>query len=404
MKNGPLGLVLLLLFGAGLAFGLRLLAADPAPEEARHEKPDRAPRQEPGASAAPTVAPTEDPPEVFPAIASDCVDRNNEATRLLAEGDLPGAVALFRECVEEVPEQVIYRRNLCEALVRLARGVVDTEHDLESGIEHLDEALALEVERPDRDALESLLARWREQWAVSQDDLVEPSLYFEVAYDPDRDDLLYRVHEVMDLLDRAYVEMTEWFLVDPVRENGRKIRVTFYDSEEFDRVTGLGDWAGGVFDGTIRLAVDQLQHEEERWSRVARHELVHAFVRELGGDKVPGWLNEGLAQWLDYSSFGNSRRREQVDNAHARLRGHTLFPIERLAGSLASWEDKEEISRAYAQSLAMVAFIERYYGRDALLAMTARGREERGVETAFRERTGIELGTVLVDLELELSR
>lgn len=400
-NNAPLVFGLLLLFGAGGAFTYRYLAQEPVVPADPEEEP--APELV-EVLVSPEVAPTEDAPEVFPAIASDCLERNNEATRLLSAGELRAAVELFRACVEEVPGEEVYRRNLCEALIRLARYEVTEEYALEAGIAGLEEALALEVEREDRAGLERLLERWRQEWEISKDDLVEPSLYFQLVYDPKRDDLLYRAHEVMDLLDRAYVEMTEWFLVDPVRKHGRKIRVSFYDSEEFDRVTGLGHWAGGVYDGTIRLAVDALEREAERWSRVARHELVHAFVRELGGDSVPGWLNEGLAQWLDYSSFDNSRRTEQMRNARQRLRGQELFPFAALQGSLATWEDPDAIARAYAQSLSMVEYVSRQYGRDALIAMVTDAGTEAGVAGAFRRRTGVDLGVVLVDLELELLR
>ena len=37
------------------------------------------------------------------------------------------------------------------------------------------------------------------------------------------------------------------------RGRSRSIAVVFYRPEGFDAVTGLGDWAGGVFDGTIRV-------------------------------------------------------------------------------------------------------------------------------------------------------
>ena len=401
MRNSLVIFGFALALGAGMAFGDRYLQASPGEETAdgpgdpRAQRPALVPNR--SQSAGPEA-------QSFPAIAEDCITRNNEATSLLAAGELLAAVELFRICVEEDPEQVTYRRNLFEALARLARFAVETEHDLALGIECLTEAIALEVERPDRGDLELLLERWRREWEIASNDLVEPSLYFELAYDPDREDLLYRAQEVMDLLDRAYVEMTEWFLVDPVRKSGRKIRVTFYDNEEFDRVTGLGDWAGGVFDGTIRLAVNQLGVETERWSRVARHELVHAFIRELGGDHVPGWLNEGLAQWLDYSSFPNSRRSEQVKNARARLAGSELFSFTQLTGSLSTWQDRDAIARAYAESLSIVAFIDRYYGRDALIHMVARAREEGGIESAFRDRTGVDLSTILIDLGQELAR
>jgi hypothetical protein len=402
LKNGIAIFALTLAAGAGLAVGFRSLQGTEGGavvQERGNVRPTVGPEV-----ATVEVSDGGSSGEVFPAASDDCIERNNRATRLLADGQLREATELFRSCVEELPGHKTYVGNLCEALIRLSRFEVDQNYDLVRGIELLGEALALETEREDRAALGQLLERWKAEWDVSKDDLVESSLFFELIYDPSRDDLLYRSHEVLGLLDQAYVELTEWFLVDPVRTNNRKLRVSFYNGEEFDRITGLGDWAGGVFDGTIRLSVEVLDLESERWSRVARHELVHAFILALGGQDVPGWLNEGLAQWLDYSSFENSRRASQVSIAKERLSGGELFRFSDLQGSLASWTDQDAITRAYAQSLATVAFIDGYYGRDALLAMVEGSSEEGGVVAAFRNRTSVDLETVLVDLAGELSR
>src|SRR5690606_4471117 len=104
--------------------------------------------------------------------------------------------------------------------------------------------------------------------------------YFRVEYDGDREDLVQHVQQVLDFLEGggrygsgAYEDLRGFFRSDPVISAGEKIRVVLYDRAEFDHLTGLGDWAGGVFDGTIRIAVDDLDLERRRWERILRHEL-----------------------------------------------------------------------------------------------------------------------------------
>ena len=173
------------------------------------------------------------------------------------------------------------------------------------------------------------------------------------------------------------------------------MRVVFYDPEDFDRLTGLGDWAGGVFDGVVRLSVRDLS-EGTTWRSTLVHELVHAFLDAWCGASVPGWLNEGLAQRLE-------QKRTSPASLGALLE-HGLFPLERLSGSLASWQDPREIGLAYAQSLAFVEYLSTNYGDEALrrtLAGLARGE---AVGAGFEEFTHVALALAFDDWSRGLGR
>jgi len=332
------------------------------------------------------------------------IERNNDAHRMLEEGELEDAVELLEACHEALPERTVFRRNLAEALVRLARQEREIR-DLAPAITHLERAIALAPDRDDVETLRGHLERWRKEWEHARDHTTELSLYFQVSYDAARDDILENSQDAIRFLDAAYVEMTEWFLVDPVLHEGKpKLAVVLYDREQFDDITGLGEWAGGVFDGTIRVSVGHLTTEAEQWGRVLRHELVHAFVGEVAGTGVPGWLNEGLAQYLDASIHLNPHRTESVRRARESLRGKELFPLDELAGSLASWTDTEAIALAYAESLAVVDFIAREYGVEALRQMIEGCASDEGVEAAFLRWTGgVPLGEVLEMLQQDLA-
>ena len=168
--------------------------------------------------------------------------------------------------------------------------------------------------------------------------------------------------------------------------------------------TGLGDWAGGVFDGKIRVPVEDLR-SELRFARVKgvlRHETAHAFTHSIGGAKVPAWLNEGVAQWLEEPA----RRASDVGVARARLATAALFPLARLNGNLVGWEDRAEVARAYDQALAFVDHLSAQYGPDLVFSMIGACREG-GVEGAaahFKERTLVDLEAVLGDLADSLAR
>ena len=262
------------------------------------------------------------------------------------------------------------------------------------GIELLERAFEL---APDREGLEDRLGQWRREAEVEGGFWREGSASFELSYDGERAELLHESHRVLDTLEAAYGELREAFGRDPVVEaGGRRIRVVLYRRESFDRVTGLGDWAGGAFDGTIRVPVGDLEGKEAALTRVLRHELVHAFVQAVGGSGVPGWLNEGLAQWLEAPPAG------LVAVARSRLSKATLFGLEELGGNLASWKDAEAIHLAYAQSVALCDFIAYHYGERVLFRMVAGCAQDRTVQESFEASTGVPLAAVLEDLRADL--
>src|SRR5206468_3284909 len=132
----------------------------------------------------------------------------------------------------------------------------------------------------------------------------------ELSFDTDREDILHHSHEVLEYLEESYEDLVRWFGTDPFAK-GPRIRVVLYRRADFDRMTGLGDWAAGVFDGVVRVSLEDLA-AGQAWRAVLVHELVHAFVQSLGGPAVPGWLNEGLAQLLEHRPDAVPRLRERL--------------------------------------------------------------------------------------------
>ena len=387
MATAPMRLfttLLLLAGGLGAFFWLRMRDEDavvPVPEEQAQAVQQPSIRPSTGRQPLDELPVAEDAaPQTF-ARPSDrpprnWIEQNNEATRLLKAGELLRAVELLEGCHAAVPEEDAFRRNLAEACVRLARHEHDVEGELDAAVAHLERAIEVGHDRRDVQALRDLLERWRREADVGRDHWTDSSLYFELSYDAERADILSAAQEVLDHLERCYGDLRDWFGVDPVIEEGRpRLRVVLYGPGEFDRVTGLGDWAGGVFDGVVRVSVSDLQRERSSWERTLRHELVHAFVHEVGGNRVPGWLNEGLAQWLEASSGADRARR--VERARQRMGTQPPFPFSRLQGSLATWSDTDAIRRAYAQSLLLVHAIvtgANRGGEEALRRMVQAGR------------------------------
>ncbi|MBK7875675.1 MAG: hypothetical protein IPJ77_07980 [Planctomycetes bacterium] len=389
---------------AGLALlatgvGLWRAFAGPEPEPA----PTRvaAPRYEPDPNEPPRrrealgSLPKQAPKSAAGLVDAQWVETNRQGIQALEAGDTQKAAELFDACRVANPSEKVFAENQAEALARGASRALETGDPAarSKAIEALKRALEL---APARNDIEARL-RQAEKLAQSEQGLwTDTSEHFELAYDGERQDLLWSSYQITSELEAAYQDLGERFGRWPV-ENGRpRIRVVLYRRAGFLDATGIGHWAGGLYDGTIRVPVEELGREKRELARVLRHETVHAFVAEAGGRGVPGWLNEGLAQWLEQKDLGDQQRAIQA--ARAGLRGKTLLSLAELKKSLASLKDEETMHRAYQQSLAFVDHLERTYGERVLYEMVAGCTSGVACEATFRSRTAVELDVALADL------
>ena len=333
------------------------------------------------------------------ALRRQAVALNDQALVALESGDLERAIELLESCLAIDPEEAIFRRNLAETLARMAGQEYEqaTAGSIRRAIEWLERAVEL---APDRTALADRLTRWRTVEETEDGFWVESSEHFELAYDGSRDELLWSAGDLFEILEAAYLELGELFGRFPVEHGRPRIRVVLYRKSEFDGVTGLGHWAGGVFDGTVRVPVEDLGREKSILSAVLRHEVVHAFVRDVGGASVPAWLDEGLAQ--RFESPEHAHRSARTQRARRRLEGGELFPLERLREGIARWTNADEIRRAYDQSLALVARLESEYGERLPFEMIIACRDGASVEDTFATRTGVGLEVALETLREDL--
>lgn len=129
------------------------------------------------------------------------------------------------------------------------------------------------------------------------------------------------------------------------------ITVIFYSDQQFRDITGAPEWAGGGFDGQIRLPVRGALNSPQAFDRVLVHELTHAMLRQVAARNVPVWLNEGLAMLFE----GNDPAAVERSMVRARL----FIPLSNLRGSFSEL-NATEAALAYSESLfATSALLER---------------------------------------------
>lgn len=158
--------------------------------------------------------------------------------------------------------------------------------DLESAIKTYDEALAVE---PNHAQIKSRLESWRKEAALHGGFQQNLSPHFTVLFEGPAEQRL--AGAAIEALEKAYWRIGTSLLAYP----SGIITVVLYTDEQFRDITRSPQWAGGVFDGKIRVPMRGALNDPRQLEKVLAHEFTHALVRSLSPRGAPAWLDEGLA-------------------------------------------------------------------------------------------------------------
>jgi tetratricopeptide (TPR) repeat protein len=181
--------------------------------------------------------------------------------------------------------------------------------------------------------------------------------------------------ETLEVLQEACARMGALFDVYPAQP----VSVILYGARDFSEVTGAPDWAGGAYDGKIRVPVRGLGGMNDNLRRVLCHEYAHVLIHALTRGNLPRWLDEGLAQVTE--GEGGAAHLALLERARG---GVGTIPFSRLERSFQGLS-AAEAAAAYLQSRDFVSFLLDRYGWPRMLdLLQALGRDDR----AFAEAAG----------------
>ena len=243
--------------------------------------------------------------------------------------------------------------------------------DIRGAIQTYEQALA---HAPDHEVLTTRVAAWRNEAALHERFGQKLGDHFTVLFEGPAEAEL--AQKALDVLEAAYWRIGAALYTYPAEP----ISVVLYTREQFRDVTQSPDWAGGAYDGKIRVPVQGAMKNTREFERVLTHEFTHALVKSIAPRGVPQWLNEGLAMY-----FEGSDTSRQIAVAGGTTTKH---PLTRLEGSFAGM-DKEAAALAYTQSAAAVKLLMDEAGAPALVGvLTDLGRGLPFIE-AFERNTNI---------------
>jgi hypothetical protein len=160
------------------------------------------------------------------------------------------------------------------------------------------------------------------------------------------------------------------------------------DEQSFYELTGAPGWTNAMFyrgQIIIPLDGDLDAYEMDNLYRSLRHEYTHAVIHALSKGRCPGWLDEGIAQWIE-----GEENPALVPALRAWLRDRSPVTLNNLQGGFTVLQS-EVVPVAYAQSLFMAQELITDSGFDHIRAYLNNLALGESPSTSFQNAFGVTL-------------
>jgi Tfp pilus assembly protein PilF len=296
-------------------------------------------------------------------------------------GDIRSATAHYRRALTYAPDNIGLLLNLSYLLLR--------QSQYAEALECLERARRVDPQSPEvgkfmgwaysgQNKLDLAVAEWKRSLALRPDPEVEHALakaqrdqqaeadyregqspHFQVRYSGSAAPQTL-VRDILRTLEAEFGVIESALNYTPPEAVG----VVLYTDQAFMDITRAPSWVGALNDGRIRVPVQGLKEMNAELSRTLKHELTHSFITQKTGGRCPTWIQEGVAQWVEGASAGDSASWfvGNFDRTHQTISlGALEGPWMNLPGS--------DARAAYAWSLSVVEFIVKLGGPEDITRM-----------------------------------
>ena len=260
--------------------------------------------------------------------------------RLLLEGDFDPAGDLLqraRELQPDRPEVYLLLGELMYYRQRLDQAIEFWQRSLELSPAQRDLAERLALVRREKEVEEEM-----EPVSVANFEIRLPGGETDAGFD-----------RIQEYLLEAASEVGRDFHHYPART----IAVLLYPRREFERLRTTPEGTGGIYDGKIRLPIDDGGIHPEELKRILRHEYTHALLHDRFGKNVPLWLQEGLAQTQEARIYPLD-----LGPLESALEREDLIPWRNLDENIVAHQSIDRRRLAYLQSYSLAEFLVERYG------------------------------------------
>ncbi len=249
------------------------------------------------------------------------------------------AQTALQEMADRVPDNARIHAALGRLLYRCG--------NLSESFFHLQRSLEL---NPTDQELQKTLSRLERESSIESNSNTFTSVHFNLTC---QDSFSAEwAEDLLDLLEEAYSAVGDRLSFYPTQRS----QVLVMQTEEFRRVHDLPDWAGGLYDGKIRLPVPGCNTRPSALKGAVMHEYTHhvVFLRSAGNSPI--WLNEGLAQIFESDPDNSARFCELQSTLKAN------YNLEEIDALFKSNPGRQQAAALYQQALSASARLVNEHG------------------------------------------
>ncbi|MDP6964098.1 MAG: tetratricopeptide repeat protein [Planctomycetota bacterium] len=261
-------------------------------------------------------------------------------------------------------------------LIALMADISSIQGDVERAVVLMTQALN---QNPNNEFYANKLLQFETEAKVFVNYLSASTAHFESNFDAQNRSMVRNIDDLQQDLERAWSDISNHLGVS----NQRRIVVLWLAKEDYQ--AQAPDWSLGVYDGRIRIVVDDYPESRPQLLATLKHELTHAILHSTGL-RIPTFVQEGLAQMYEPRNVDLVRK--------SYLHGE-LPELSELEGQWTSWQNVEQVQSAYAYSLSLCHFVRERYGQNAFVLLLENLRN-----TSFQEAWTATFGDTLQDSDL----
>jgi Tfp pilus assembly protein PilF len=286
---------------------------------------------------------------------------NYYAALLVRSGNAREATVYAEKAVSVAPDSA-------DALAVLGYAQFASDHGRDA-IRTWKKSLAL---RPDA-SIQQMVERAERETATEGNYSAREAGHFVLHYEGEQSSESFR-EELLQNLEQDYQQLSREFESEP----RSAIPVVLYTNQAFFDVTRAPSWTGALYDGKVRIPLQGLNSVTPELAHALRHELTHAFIRQLAAGRCPTWLNEGLAQAMEPRPLGS-----RAGRLAQLFKGQQEIPYNSLESGFTSLTGLEA-NLAYDESLAAADYLRTRYGMSDLIRLLQRIGEGASTQAALR--------------------
>lgn len=255
---------------------------------------------------------------------------------------------------------------------------------LDEAIEYWEKALKIAKNEKDQRAVEAAINAAKEMLASTDGNTKEENQRFVIHFAGNSQDDLGDI--AFETLDEVFFQVTDALQFDP----DVKINVVFFLTEEYYKLNK--NWSAGAAQGIqIMIPLKSGYKSSEYIQGLLAHEFTHTIIHLKTSNRCPLWLNEGLAQYQEFTASNGSPEEIRHDYKsileNEFVQKQSTMKLKDVPSHMRG-SSRPNISKAYIASYLAVRCMADFYGEQSFDTVLSELGNGKSLDEAMNEATG----------------